>query len=114
MRAFVALVVVLVLAVPARANFGGGGQLAKRIATERFPNHCGPYRIDYRPLPHGYLGYVPGGECRIFLSPRFRSFPFTTRCTILTHEFGHLAGLGHSDNPRSVMYPQPALYQPCL
>lgn len=26
-------------------------------------------------------------------------------CTLTVHEFGHLAGLGHSTDPRSVMYP---------
>jgi hypothetical protein len=26
-------------------------------------------------------------------------------CTLTVHEFGHLAGLGHSTDPRSIMYP---------
>jgi cyanophycinase-like exopeptidase len=34
-------------------------------------------------------------------------------CTVLTHEFGHLAGMQHSHNKRSVMYPRPATPRRC-
>jgi hypothetical protein len=43
--------------------------------------------------------------CRILLSRRWAAeMPSEMRCTLVLHEFGHLAGREHSDDPDSVMY----------
>lgn len=112
--ALAAIAAALVLASPAQTHFGGGGLLAKRIAVERFPDHCGPYRIDHRRLRPKHLGWVPAGQCRIYLSKRLHAYSFAWRCTILVHEFGHLAGRKHSRDPDSLMYPSPPIFPPCL
>jgi hypothetical protein len=47
-----------------------------------------------------------GGEafdCRVTFNERDQ-WSFARFCTILTHEYGHLHGRGHSDDPDSVMY----------
>jgi hypothetical protein len=44
-------------------------------------------------------------RCRILLNRRWiDELPRAMRCTLVFHEFGHLAGREHSDDPDSVMY----------
>lgn len=43
--------------------------------------------------------------CRILLNRDYaRQMPADMRCTLVLHEYGHLAGRGHSGDPDSVMY----------
>lgn len=49
------------------------------------------------------------GGCRVWIAwdridPAGVYRPGVYLCTILEHEYGHNAGLGHSDDPRDVMY----------
>jgi hypothetical protein len=60
-----------------------------------------------RDLGRNPLGEV-GGEadvknCIIYLDDQALTGPF--RCAIIVHEYGHLIGRVHNNNPRSVMYP---------
>jgi hypothetical protein len=43
-------------------------------------------------------------RCAIVINPNWKIYTATKRCHIVVHEYGHLAGHGHSDNTRSVMY----------
>jgi Matrixin len=44
-------------------------------------------------------------SCRILLNRRWADeMPRAMRCTLVFHEFGHLAGREHSDDPDSIMY----------
>lgn len=114
MRFAAALLAALVLAIPAQAQFGGGGQKAKRVAIERFPEiRCHPYSIGYRDLPGSILGYVYGGTCRIWFDHSLSEFPFRERCTLETHERGHLAGYPDQRRPH-IMRRNPPLHKPCL
>lgn len=48
-------------------------------------------------------------SCSIIIAPRdSRGKPWSREmfCTIAVHEVGHLAGMKHSTNPRSVMFPR--------
>src|SRR4051794_27144892 len=44
---------------------------------------------------NGYASWTAGGRCTIRLSAR-RSFTRPQVCTLVLHEYGHLAGLTHS------------------
>jgi hypothetical protein len=50
-------------------------------------------------------GNVPNENCVIVINSN-RYFDDETLCAIEVHEFGHLKGLNHSKNKRSVMYPR--------
>lgn len=93
-------------------------QRAEAIADSYYPTSpchgrtvvipVGPARIvDYW---HGTsdMGAVstPVG-CRIEIDwTRFADQPWRVACRLLVHEYGHLAGLGHSPDRSSVMYEQ--------
>lgn len=109
-----ALLLALALATPAHA---GGAHLrqAIRIADAHWPTSpcrgrqqvigITPAVADaYRP---GVLAYAPAdGSCRVWVAwQRLAGYPTRLRCRLLVHEFGHLAGRGHSTRPASVMYP---------
>ena len=75
------------------------------------PVTCAPIVIQWVPrssleADHPGLSGVAGqaflAECRIQVSFGLGT---ATACAILVHELGHLGGLGHSENPRSVMAP---------
>ena len=51
---------------------------------------------------------VPADErrgCKVILNSR-KAWPWTTLCTTIVHEYGHLAGRRHSHSANSVMNPQ--------
>lgn len=113
MRGIVALVAALILASTAHANFGGGGDLAKRIAIEHFPEHCAPYSIRYRPLVE-YLEYTQGKRCRILLDPALAGYSFAYRCTLLVKGFSHLAGYPDSKRGPPILRVNPPIFKPCV
>lgn len=72
------------------------------------------------PCPHTYVAAVvdggsplagnfilPSGDCIIWVNASDGPFRSRQLCKLIVHEAGHLRGLRHSTNPRSVMYPQP-------
>jgi len=71
------------------------------------PPACGTPTVVYdNDLPPATLGYADRRSCTIDLAPS-RPAPYDTPaslCTTIVHEWGHLAGRGHSTNPRSVLY----------
>lgn len=68
--------------------------------------------------PDGTLGAAAtfAGRCLVLLKPLlFQPGWEYGLCVAVTHEFGHLAGLGHSDDPADLMYPflDEVRYEPC-
>lgn len=64
-------------------------------------------------LPGVYTGLAWEPYCAVMLT---RDLLHDTRalCVVVSHEFGHLAGLGHSDDPANLMHnPAPLRFAPC-
>ena len=92
------------------------------IAERRFGPTCpGGIVATWSPFEVGYAG-SPGArawarsfveQCRIdfnaglWLDPTWRAAIYDPPwlCTLVVHEYGHIAGNGHSDDPADVMYP---------
>jgi hypothetical protein len=62
----------------------------------------------------GVIAYAstwdPADDCRVGIR---RGLPSDVFCGALVHEFGHLAGMDHSENPHSVMYPRLVISRAC-
>lgn len=80
----------------------------QQIAESHFTPVCGPVTLLVAApgeAPEDYLATADGSACTITLDPAYWSRARAIRCAVIVHEYGHLAGLGHSGDPRSVMYP---------
>lgn len=101
-----------------RVDYSSDGPFA--VAEHTWGDVCGPLepKIEYDKLPTpGQAGEartqwidLPGGgrqytECTIRLDRR-RIHGQQQFCAVVVHEYGHLAGHGHSNDPNSVMYPK--------
>jgi hypothetical protein len=52
------------------------------------------------------IAAAQSSTCHVYVAfQRMHQQLLRFKCRVLMHEFGHLAGLGHSTNPHSVMYP---------
>lgn len=61
-------------------------------------------RIYYRNLPNGVIGAVrEPGDIAIDKRPKSAWPKWRAQC-VIAHEYGHLAGRGHSSNPDNIMY----------
>jgi hypothetical protein len=103
--------VVVVLPASAQAHFGSGEGQARQIAAEKFPGACDPTITKHIPMPG--LAYTAQRGCRIRLAEGWHDHSFSERCSALVHEYGHLAGFPHSDNPASVMFESLNIFSPC-
>lgn len=90
----------------------------EKLANAAYPNHCAPVQVVQAEIdPVGFawaasplLGH---SSCTIYLSDEFAAADFASQCTAVIHEYGHLAGLWHSDDPASIMYPRPRIVPEC-
>jgi hypothetical protein len=64
-------------------------------------DQAGLAQYDKLTLP---TGQVIQQNCHITVDTRH--FPNRVYCGIIIHEYGHLLGHDHVDNPRSIMYPR--------
>lgn len=83
---------------------GAAMQRWQAIAVERFPEACGA-ELFVGDVPDA-MAWATVEPCQIVFDPAyFLNHKPSYRCSIVVHEYGHLAGLEHSDNPFSIMYP---------
>lgn len=77
------------------------------IARRAFEPRCDHVHVTYwtGPLKRRAYAWTVRGECRVTVSVLWKHADPVRRCTVMVHEYGHLAGHHHSHNPRSVMYP---------
>ncbi|MGH2761398.1 MAG: matrixin family metalloprotease [Thermoleophilaceae bacterium] len=111
----VTLAVAFCLLTPASASAHLPEKFAdwQQVARSVFPAACEPEidaaHTEAPPTPHArawarspLLGH---DRCEIVLGPRFHPLTPDMQCDVVVHEYGHLAGLPHSDDPASVMRP---------
>ena len=67
---------------------------------------CGRPKINFRSLSWPKSGTAVRSECRIVIDNSER-WDKAELCTVLMHEWLHLHGYEHSDDPNSLMYPGP-------
>lgn len=65
---------------------------------------CGQPSLTSAELPPPVVGFADLADCSIVVDPR-RFYFSGAACVVVVHEYGHLIGLGHSDDPTNVMYP---------
>jgi hypothetical protein len=90
---------------------------SQEIAAERFPQVGCPVSVDLADVSSRELALADPDNCAIHFNPEARKEPVYVICQTMVHEYGHLAGLGHSSDPANVMYPvqtPEAAPLPCL
>jgi len=112
-RAFAVLTVALALLIaPSTATAETRQGRALDVAEETWGDPCpGSVDVDFEGMPSWVMARAierrgSGGArlgCRIVLNDEMR-WPFAKFCSVVVHEYGHLAGRPHSDDPESVMY----------
>lgn len=70
------------------------------------PNNDAPVTVHYVNIPGKYVAATaPPTRIGIDKRPKRYWVKWRAQC-VIAHEYGHLAGRGHSANPRSIMRPQ--------
>lgn len=88
-------------ALIAAASLGG----YREVAREAFPTACTPVKVKYvKSLLVSATAAADRRTCRVFIAPGYRTLRPYAACATMVHEYGHLAGLGHSDTPGDIMY----------
>lgn len=106
-----ALIALAALAYTPNADAGWRINRSLQIAQTVWHPTCGTLTLGYGdPIREGAGdaagGWATAGDCAIKI-PNGSHYEFVELCTVILHEAGHVAGMGHSPNPRSVMYAEP-------
>jgi Matrixin len=114
-HALLALLAAALLAAPAEAAAyeRSWSAPALRVARASLPSGCRePRVVPSGELPPGMLGTY-SRPCTVIVNSGIWSYD--RFCTTVVHEYGHLGGLGHSEDPANVMYPNfVRSFGPCL
>lgn len=106
----VLVVAALLLTTPGSADAGWRINRSLAIAQTVWHPTCGQLQLGYGDpervgLPIGVGEWAWKGDCTIRI-PNGSHYEFEELCTVILHGAGHVAGMGHSTNPDSVMYPE--------
>jgi len=107
LRYALATVVLLLALIPtASAASLSDFRRAQVVAAGHFPTACPPI-LRWRDISERDAITWRNGrpECSITFNARSWRWRWRKICRVMVHEYGHLAGLDHSDDFRSVMYP---------
>ena len=78
---------------------------SQQIAEATFPQVDCPVTIDLTAMPAREVAVATMPGCQIHFNNWVVREPAWAICQAMVHEYGHLAGLGHSPDPTNVMYP---------
>jgi hypothetical protein len=120
MRALLVIGLTFAMAAPAAAApFTPQMDYAYRLALQHWgaePTGCTSIDfeiVDDMPDREGEATQPDPGEripCHMYIGRKLASPPWFIRmCAVVRHEVGHLLGFGHSEDPRSIMYPEVTL-----
>jgi Matrixin len=118
--AVLALCMSLLVAAAACANVAPHREVVRalHVAERVWHPSCGRLRVSFddprtantvldNGTPIDYAsGWAFPGDCTIHLSRAQQWVAYQPLCEVVLHEAGHVAGRGHSQNPRSIMYPE--------
>jgi hypothetical protein len=107
MRRYLLLAIAAALMAPNGAQAGWKTDRATRIATHIWGVCQDQLRIHFTPADPAWAdsyGWAWIGQCDVYIDTTIGGRYWEPFCTTVIHETGHVAGLGHSDNPRSVMW----------
>src|SRR5688500_2782204 len=99
----VTLLAAILMASPAAAGDNATVRLSLAVAEASWGQSSCPPRVIIEDVPGGYVGHADLENCTITLAPRLLANRYMV-CSVLVHEVGHLLGLPHSENSRSVMH----------
>lgn len=115
------LAVLLTLLVASAFLLAPGSAAARHTGVDRYVDRgfvewspeifsrCDRVFWGWRDASPNIVGWVDAPEsCTFYLNRRLlRQFHYESGllCTVVIHEMGHLAGYGHTYDPRSIMYP---------
>jgi len=86
----------------------------RSIANERFPEHCKPVYINRVTEELGDEdAEVDRDRCMIRLDHSFPDLGYISQCSLIVHEYGHLAGREHVDNPNHIMHQNVPAFKKC-
>lgn len=104
-RVLVWLVAVFALvAAPAQAaKRPSAMQNARAVANTIWKSPCeGRWTVRYDE-DMSFVGWSDRAACQVVLAPWLKQ-DREALCHVVAHEVGHLAGVEHNDNPRSIMF----------
>jgi hypothetical protein len=106
------LLLLLVMGLPSEAHAGWKRERAVAIAEIVWNHPCdGEVELRWIHFDDIHPGWY-SGPCQITYNTAFRQ-DWWGFCTTTLHEYGHVAGVGHTTNQRSIMYERPPFDKRC-
>lgn len=120
MRTILTLVICLAIAPTADA-YWQRAERAKAVAVAYWgqtPTQCPTVNTFREPMAPEHSAEADRAGCAIYFNEDWwgvqkGKWRFPWFCSVYVHEYGHLLGVPHSDDPGDVMYPTPPRIDAC-